>query len=180
MGVYLTQESMINEMAYEIVKNQTIMKYLVYDDILSDPILKADILNTQDYIYKVTTAEKEDYRIYPLPKVPNITEEKKTMILCWADIESSDGVFFKDYSIHFDVISHIDIWTIAGGIVRPLRIMDEINDIFAQKTTENSIGKLVPLTPSKARPYDSRGLFMGYRISFRGTDFTKSLCKGGS
>jgi len=176
MGVYATLESMINEMVYEIATNQNIMKYVVHDSVLVDPVLTPDIPNTQQYIYKSSNSEKADYRIYPLPKIPTITEEKKTMICCWIKTtNSSDGVYFKDYTILFDIICHLDIWTITGGIIRPLRIMDEINDLFALKSTQNSIGKLVPLDPQYL-VYDSRGLFCGYRLAFRGTDFTKNLC----
>lgn len=176
MGVYATLESMINEMVSEVAKNQTIMKYIVYDDVLADPVLKPDVPDVQSYIYRSTSAEKADYRLYPLPKIPTITEDKKSMILCWVrPTQASDSIYFKDFILYFDIISHIDIWTIAGGIVRPLRIMDEINDIFAFKASEYSIGKLVPLEPDY-KVYDSRGLYCGYRMAFKGTDFTKNMC----
>ncbi len=176
MGMYLTVESLINEMVFELVKNQTIMKYLVYDDITTDPAIKQNVEDTNSFIYRPTEAEKKDFRLYALPKVPTITEEKKSMILCWASPQEGDGDLIKDYYVYFDIVSHIDIWTISGGIIRPLRIMDEINNVFAFKETENSIGKLYPVE-SEYRVYDTRGLFCGYRMTFKGSDFTKSLCR---
>lgn len=175
MGVYASIELMINEMILELAKNQTVMKYIVYDDVLVDPISKPTITNTQSYIYRSNTTEVTDYRLFSLPKIPTITEEKKTLICCWFKSARTDGVYFQDYTITFDVICHLDIWQIAGGIIRPLRIMDEINDTFSRRNTPNSIGRLVPLDPQYL-VYDSRGLFCGYRLSYQGTDFTKNLC----
>jgi hypothetical protein len=175
MGIYASIELVINEMILELTKNQNVMKYIVYDDVLIDPISKPTITNTQSYIYRSSSAETMDYRLFSLPKIPTITEEKKTLICCWFKSARPDGIYFQDYMIVFDIICHLEIWQISGGIIRPLRIMDEINDIFSSKNTSNSIGKLIPLAPQYL-VYDSRGLFCGYRLSYQGTDFTKNLC----
>ncbi len=181
MGVYASIESTINEMIYEIASNQTIMKYLVYDDVLTNPLLKPDVQDTQSYIYKssVAPSPENNFRIFALPKMPFIIEDKQSMIMCWFKTASSvdDNVFYTDYTFVFDIVCHIDIWQINGGIIRPLRILDELNDIFFMKESENSIGKFTPLDP-QYMVYDSHGLYVGYRQVFEGTDFTKSLCTG--
>lgn len=177
MGVYSTIESVINEMAFEMSKNQTLMKYLVYDDVTADPLSLPDLTDTQKYIYKSYEPDfREDYRIFPLPKIPYMVEEKKTMICCY--YRKSNALmdpYNRDFEFVFDVITHLDIWQIKGGIIRPLRIMDEINNMFFMKKTPNSIGKMTNEEDS-ITTFDSQGLFMGYRLIFEGNDFTRSLC----
>jgi hypothetical protein len=181
MGVYYSIESIINEMVFEIARNQTIMKYLVYDDVRSDPILKPDVEDTQKFIYRssIAPSPENNFRIFPIPKMPYILEEKQSCILCWFKTGSpvNDDIYYSDFTFVFDIVSHIDIWQVDGGIIRPLRILDEINNIFFLKETQSSIGKLTPLDP-QYMVYDSRGLYCGYRLAFEGTDFTKSLCVG--
>ena len=178
-GIFKTAENMINEMIYEIASNQGILKYIVYDDVSVDSITLANITNPSDYIYspeKPSPSDTRGFRLFPIPKIPNVEEQKKTFVSCYVvqtDAAGGNNPFFSDYNLCFDIISHIDTWCIAGGIIRPLRIADGINDIFVQKQSENSMKKLYPIRNTYIQ---WNNLFCGYRLIYSATNFNKSLC----
>lgn len=177
MGVFLDCEKMVNEMIKAIASNQTIMKYICYDDVLVDPMLKPNLTNTQQYIYKPNTSSvDEDYRLFALPKVPLITEEKKSMICCWVkNISPSSSPQTRSYAIIFDIICHIENWQIAGGIIRPLRIMDELTENFFLRDLPFGL-KRPSLENAPYQVYDSKGYFCGYRLTFESAGFTRNMC----
>jgi hypothetical protein len=164
-------------MVLNVAQNETLMKYLVYDDVTVDPSVRPAVADVQQYIYKNNnTSSDSDFRILALPKVPIITEAKKSFICCWLKTtENSSSPQYKDYEIVIDVFAHIDIWLVSGGINRVFRLMDEINDIFFFKSTIESIKLLTAKEPTY-QVYDSKGYFCGYRMVFEGTNFTKGMC----
>lgn len=175
MGIYITARNMLNTMIQDILSNDNIMKYVVYDDVKIDPLTKPSISNPIDYLYNPQNPESLNYRVFQIPKIPNDTENQKTVIVgrVIKTHKIDDNHIYKNYTICFDIVSHIDLWAITGGKIRPLEIAEEINEIYSQYSTTNSIKKVFALDDSYIE-YNSR--FHGYRIIYSATDFTKDMC----
>ncbi|TRZ53915.1 MAG: hypothetical protein D4S01_00475 [Dehalococcoidia bacterium] len=168
-------EAMINEMLLLISSNQTIMKYLVYDDISIDPLSRPDISDAYQYIYNGKTQEVDgarQFRLFPTPFNPNIEEEKKTYILCYINPKrtKSNNPSEKEFSLCFDILSHKELWTITGGKIRPFRICEEINNVWNKRNSVNSINKIMPMDEGYIY-YNN--VFVGYRLEYMGTWFNK-------
>ncbi len=168
-------ETLINEMLATIASNQTIMKYVVYDTVSTDPLTLPDVENAYQYIYTgrvQTPNEMKKFRLFPTPFNPNIEEEKKTFILCRIVPRGTNPnkPTEKEFVVYFDVVCHKDLWTIIGGKLRPFRICEEINDLWNKRLTPNSINKMFPIKEDYIH-YNNQ--FAGYSIGYMGTWFNK-------
>ena len=169
-------EAMINEMLMVLASNQTIMKYVVYDDVTIDPLTLADVTDAYKYIYSGQTSDLNDiksFKLFPTPFSPNVSEDKKTFILCYIKPKRtmSDRPTEKEFSICFDVFTHKDIWTIVGGKLRVFRICEEINNIWNKRLSDNSINKIFPI--SEDYIFINNNLYCGYHLEYMGTWFNK-------
>lgn len=167
-------EALINEMLMVLASNQTIMKYVVYDTVSTDPLSLPDIDNTYQYIYTGRIQDPTDmkiFRLFPTPFNPNIEEEKKTFILCRIIPKRTDPnrPTEKEFHVCFDVMCHKDLWTIIGGKLRPFRICEEINNVWNKRLTQNSINKMFPVDEG----YIYTNQFVGYSVEYLGTWFNK-------
>lgn len=177
MGVYKSARKLLNEMIQDIVTNQFIMKYVVYDRCDIDPLALPNIDNPIQYLYNPQNPNPDnfEYRIFQIPKIPTVEETKKTIITgrIFETKEIRNNPYFKDYVVAFDIISHIDLWAIKGGLIRPLEIMELINELYNQKYTTNSMKPLYP----KSDPYiQYNNLFCGYRLIYEATNKNKNSC----
>jgi hypothetical protein len=124
-------ETLINEMLATIASNQTIMKYVVYDTVSTDPLTLPDVENAYQYIYTgrvQTPNEMKKFRLFPTPFNPNIEEEKKTFILCRIVPRGTNPnkPTEKEFVVYFDVVCHKDLWTIIGGKLRHLEFAKKL------------------------------------------------------
>jgi len=171
-GIFIAGEKMVNEMIYEITSNQSLLKYIAYDDIKIDPSTKSDVPNPTDLIFtpeKPTPTDLRGYRIFNIPKAQFVEEDKKTIVACYitkTEPAGSNQNVFGNYYICFDVVCHVDLWGINGGIIRPLRICDGINDVFNRKYSASSLRPLYPEINTFMN-WDSKGIFCGYRLIYK-------------
>jgi hypothetical protein len=171
-GIYLTAELIINEMISDLISNQTLMKYVVYDDTSIDPATKPNVLNPSQYIFKPEYPEVNTYRIFQIHKIPAVEENQKTIISAYLvkTKKIEDNPTYKDFIIAFDVITHININAIKGCKLRLLRILNEIDKVYNQKYTSQSIKKLFALDDTYIE-YNNN--FCGYRLLYSATNFAK-------
>jgi hypothetical protein len=177
MGIYQSAENMLNEMLYVIASNDDIMKLIAYDDTITSPLSSTPIANPQDYIYSPESPYDNTYRLYPMCKIPNATEDKKTVI-CVELLKSKqidNNPYFRHYIVAFDVVVHIDIKIIKGGIRRDLQIMDRINELFNQKYNSDTMKRAFQEDDGYVQYNDK---FVGYRLiySFTNKNSHNALC----
>jgi hypothetical protein len=168
MGVYVDARNLLNEMLYDIVCNETLMKYIVYDNVDVDPLSLPAIVNPKQYIFNPLNPKSDAYRIFPIPKIPATDELAKTIIVgrILQTKPIGNNPFHKNYVIAFDVISHVYLWAIPGGKLRPLEIMDLLNELYNQKYSPNSMKPLFP----ESDPYITYTKdFCGYRLVYNAT-----------
>lgn len=160
-------------MCMDLVKNKNLMKYLVYNDTIIDPLGKNDITSPSQYIFNpknYTPGNQESldkFRIYQT-RMPDITQSAKSIIAVNLLRTESipDNPYFKQYIIYFDVITHVDINVISGGKIRLFEIMDLIHEQYNQKYTSNSVQALFPLDDV---PIAYNDKFFGFRLPYRCT-----------
>ena len=137
----------------EILDSENLIKLIKHDvyDPLSQPI-------------EATPASLIFNRIYPIPKIPDAQEQKKTILTAtFSNAILSNNIKIKDYKLIFCIISHIDLWRVKDNL-RPYLIAQEIDQIFNEKRgTQLSLGKVM---------FDSfiyrqwNEIFCGYHLSY--------------
>ena len=139
------------------ISSQDLCKLLYYNN--STPLSETNIENTTTLLFN---------NIYPTPIIPNITDEAKTFISIILDDFSlvSSNTEYKTSKILFNIISHIDLWMIDGGI-RPYSIMTEIDKLFNEQRIIG-IGKL---SIERANWIAANEKFQGYRMVYKITEF---------
>jgi hypothetical protein len=175
MGVYRSANNIIHEIIGDILQNETIMKYLVYDFIDKDPSEEDPILNPKQYLFNPANPLSEKARIFPLPKIITAEENEKTLICVYMHKTKAikGNPYFKDYIICIDIISHTNLWATYPKDTRPLIIMDEINEMYAMKHTTNSIKTITPKDDIRVI---ANNKFYGYSMIIEATNINKD-CK---
>jgi len=172
MGVYRSANNIVHEIIGDILDNETIMKYLVYDVVDKDYSTLYPIINPVQYLFNPANPLDEKARIFPMPKDMTTETQEKTLICVYMHQTKSikDNTFYKDYIICVDIISHLNIWATYPKDNRILIIMDEINEIYASKYTSNST-RLI--TPQDDIRIIANNKFHGYSIVMKATNITK-------
>lgn len=177
MGVYLKAESVINDMIYSIVTNEELMKLIVYDTTITNPLSSTPVADPQQYIYNPSEPNLNTYRLYPMMKIPNANEREMT-IVC-AELIRTESInnnpYYKNYIVSFNIITHAAVKTVAGGIRRDLQILDRINELYNQKYSSDTMKPLFPLSDRYVQ-YNTN--FCGYELIYSLTNVSSSnaLC----
>jgi len=128
----------ISEIADRLYANQTLCKYLYYDQ--SNPLDQPDISNTE-----VLYTDYENQRLMFNPFTRNI-EDSRMSKLCVLlnNIESDRTGYFKQISLDCIIACHNELWTITVADqdigVRPLLIWDELDATLGEYQTRG-VGK---------------------------------------
>ena len=138
-----------------IIDNQNLCKLLYYNS--NTPLLEGDITNTHSLIMN---------NIYPFPIVPDIEEDAKNIITIILDDFRSSNSEYKTSKIVFNILCHIDLWSISGGL-RPLSILNEIDRLFNQQRIA-TIGKLDFVS---TRWITANKNWQGYQVAYKVTEF---------
>lgn len=157
-GRFIELNNNMNYIIQLLLKNQNLLKFLYYNDY--NPLSQPDISNPKSLLFN---------NIYPLPKIQEATEEQKSIIsviLSNAHLRD-DNIKLKDYKIIFYIMSHIDLWTISGGI-RPLLISHELDTIFNEIKVSQFVGKVLF---GDWIPKEFNNKFYGYYMSYEVTNF---------
>lgn len=161
MGFYGHLEYITNKMAGLLLTNQEFIKYLQYDD--DDPLSHPDI--SQDELGK-TIDKLKDTRFFLQPKPSKISWQSGVyveMFLSRDNPERRSGGLFTSYIITFNIICHLDKWTIKNGI-RPYRIMNIIDYTFNGANIKDiSFDEIRPLGSQFLKFADN---FEGYRLGY--------------
>jgi hypothetical protein len=174
MGIYKNMQSAFVDMVYDLITDEDLCKLLYYDSY--NPLSEVIVPDPSKMIYKGGDIIEEDYhRIFLTPKIPVITDEKKTLILPKIlEIQPvPNDIYYKYFDVTFDILTHISLWCIANDELRVFEIMDKINKKYDKKYKTESIGWAVP----NDTPYIyANEKWCGYSLSYRFTNWDK-LCR---
>lgn len=142
----------INIVTMTMLTSQNLCKYL--SDNSTTPLLSSDILDTTTLMFN---------NIFPTPITPLPSDKNKSLITIVLDDFSlnRDHVSFKTSKIIFNIICHIDLWKIDGGI-RPYAIMSEIDKLFGMQRVVG-IGRTLF---DRSRWISINEKFQGYQLSY--------------
>lgn len=149
----------INSVLMTMLGSQNLCKLLYYND--DDPFSMPDLSNTSVTLFN---------NIYPTPVVPQTTDASKSMITLVLDdfALARNNTAFKTSRIVFNVLIHIDLWTMPGtGKLRPYSILNEIDKLFNQ---QNIIG-IGQLTFERCRWMGLGDKWQGYQVSYKTYEF---------
>jgi len=151
----------INAVATKIYNNQTLCKYLYYDQY--DPLAQPDIADTT-----ILYTDEDNQRLLFNPFI--VAQEDNRLTRLGVNIDDVDvdrTEYFKNISIDCILVCHNDLWRVSVSDddigVRPLLIMDELDSIFVDSSTKGigsdklSYSKLIYLND----------YYTGYRICYK-------------
>lgn len=142
----------------ELLKDADLLKLLTYNS--STPLSQLNVNNPKSLLFN---------KIYPVYKIPTVEEKEKSILTyVFSNAKLTDNVKFKEYKLIFNIICHIDLWTIKDSI-RPYEIAERIDNIFNEKRgTQLSIGKVI-FEDFIYREYNSK--FAGFYLCYKLVDF---------
>jgi hypothetical protein len=142
-----------------ILKNDTLIKLLYYNspNITSEP----NLTNAQK------VALVNDY-IKLVPKIPKDIEFKNYLIIQMNDFSSvADDFTYRSFVLNFDVLCHADNWIMDDYMLRPIKILHELDSMF----NNSKLDSLGPVNFISANQLVLNEDLMGYTIFFRITNF---------
>lgn len=135
-----------------LLSSQDLCKLLYYTN--DNPLEQPDIQDTTSLLFN---------KIYPYPFTPNVQDEATSIInVVLTNFRLNQNRSFKDGEICFNILCHINLWKISGGL-RPYSILKEIDELFNGERIVG-IGKL---------EYKNNGLlwanekYCGYSLVYR-------------
>lgn len=151
---FSTVENDLSKLIEKIFSNQNILKMLYYNT--SDCLLKDDI--TDDII--INEISQNNVRIVPKLEIP---ENKGSYLIITFDQFSPNGSNpeFLDNMIIIDVLCPIDTWMMDSYMLRPFKIMHELNSLL-DKSKFNGIGKVNFVGANLL----NLGDYTGYQLSY--------------
>lgn len=175
MGIFNTIETAFKDMVSDIVTSEDICKLLWYD--VYNPLSQTIPATPTLMIYTGKDDQKEEsyHRIFLTPKIPTVTENKKTIIVprIWniglMGNKNETNVQYSDFVVVFDIITHVSLWTIENSGIRVFKIMEELNNLYSYKRKDYGIGKSIPVDIPYITPAEK---WCGYRLGYKFTDFT--------
>lgn len=137
-----------------ILKNDRLVKLLYYND--------TNVENKPN----LTNQEKKNLiesQIKLVPRIPKDPEMKNYLIISLDNFNAvGDLNTFKSYSLSFDILCHADNWTMDDYMIRPFKIMAELDKTF----NGSKIDTLGPVTFSSARQLLVSEELMGYSVYY--------------
>lgn len=146
----------INNTLLTLIGSQDLCKLLYYNS--PNPLSEPDISDTYSLLFS---------KIYPVPKLLYAADEAGSLLtVIFDEFQLGGNVGYKNGTIVFNIISHIDTWRIDGGL-RPYSIANEIDTIFNNKRIAG-IGKMVF---DRMRFLWVNDKFSGYTLEYKIIDF---------
>ena len=152
---FSTVEKDFSDITGRIVANETILKLLYFNS--SDCLSNEDLVITPEIIGEVV---KDNLRIVPSVKVP---ENKGSYIIITFDsfTENPHNPEFMNNLVLMDVLCPEDTWMMDSYMMRPFKIMHELQRMFHDKPL-NGIGKVFFLGANLL----NLGDYVGYQMAF--------------
>lgn len=105
-----------------LFSDQQLLKLLFHTT--NDSLSKPDIIDAKD----LQTISEECIKISPNIQIP---PSKRSMIMVTVDsIIPSDNPKFVSYNLIFDVLCPVELWMMDDYMLRPFKIMHEIDQLF--------------------------------------------------
>lgn len=151
---FSTVEHDFEKLIEKIFSNQNILKMLYYN--ISDCLDKDDIVDN-DILNEIS---KQNIRIVPKLEIP---DNKGSYLIITFDQFSPNGTNpeYMDNMILIDVLCPVDIWMMDSYMLRPFRIMHELNGLL-DKRKLNGIGKVNFLGSNLL----NLGDYTGYQVAY--------------
>ena len=152
---FSTVEKDFSDITGRIMANETILKLLYFNS--SDCLNNKDLVITPEIIGEVV---KENLKIVPSLKVP---KNKGSYIIITFDSfsENSHNPEFMNNVILMDVLCPEDTWIMDSYMMRPFKIMHELQKMFHDKPL-NGIGKVFFIGANLL----NLGDYVGYQMAF--------------
>jgi hypothetical protein len=148
-------KSIINK----ILKNDNLVKLIYYN---TPSIENQQNLTNEQKVSLINT------QIKMVPKIDKDLDFKNYVIVQFDKFVSFDeGTEFKQFLLNFDIICHSDFWIMDDYMLRPFKIMNEIDSMF-NKSKLNSFG---PVTFLSAEQLILNENLMGYSLFYRVHEF---------
>jgi len=164
MAFFQTLNSNINLVTEMILNNVDLCKLIGYDN--NDPLSNPPIPITRDLLMD---------RVFPLPKDPAAIVDKKSIINAYFYMSEPYHVNsgFRKIELRFDIMSHIDLWMIDGGI-RTYSMSNYIDEMFNNVIIAQLSGKAVYFKGWKAVKYSE--FYYGYHLVYELSDNSNVGC----
>ena len=152
---FSTVEKDFSDITGRIMANETILKLLYFNS--SDCLSNKNLVITPEIIGEVV---KDNLRIVPSVKVP---ENKGSYIIITFDsfTENPHNPEFMNNVVLMDVLCPEDTWMMDSYMMRPFRIMHELQHLFNDRPL-NGIGKVCFLGANLL----NLGDYSGYQMTF--------------
>lgn len=174
MDIFETIESAFSSMVNDMITSPDLCKLLYYD--VSNPLSQIAVVNPQQMIFTGKDDQQEEsyHRIFLTPKIPTVTDKKKTIIMPKIlEINPvQDNIHYADFLIVFDIFTHMSLWSIEKNGIRIFKIMSKLNALYNLKHKSYGIGRGILQKVPYFTPVEKWG---AYRLAFRFTDFSKKL-----
>ena len=173
MGIFKTIESAFAGMVYDITNSSDMCKLIRNDNY--DPLSLPSPATPTNMIYiGGDVIETIEHRIFLTPKIPTISEEKKTIIIPRIEAiqtPGGDNFYYRDFVTSFNILTHVSLWAIKGNGIRVLQIADLINNLYDRQRKEQGIGWAIPIGVQRIQPNDN---WCGYALGYKFTNFSKN------
>lgn len=152
---FSTVEKDFADITGRILQNEDIVKLLYFNS--ADCLTNIESIVTPQILEEVA---KENVRIIPSLEIP---ENKGSYLIITFDAftPNSNNPEFMNNLILIDVLCPSDIWMMDSYMMRPFRIMHELQGLFHEKTL-NGIGKVYLLGANLL----NLGDYTGYQMAF--------------
>lgn len=144
----------------KILKNDKLVKLLYYNQ------------SNVDNLPNLTNTEKaaliHDY-IKIVPRLPKDLESKNYLIIQMDQFTpaSADDNRYRSFLLSFDVLCHADTWVMDDYMLRPFKILQELDSMFNM----SKLHSLGPVSFASANQIIINEELMGYSIYYRVLDF---------
>lgn len=153
---FSTVESDFQVLVEKIFSNQNILKMLYYGTV--DCLSKSDITDNEI----LNEISKENVRIVPDIKIP-INQGAYLVITFDNFSPNSENPEYIDNFIFIDVLCPIDLWIMDSYMLRPFKIMHELNKMI-DKSKFNGIGKVNFIGANLLNLGDYSGYQLAYSV----------------
>jgi hypothetical protein len=156
---FLDTGSNLRKILNKILKNDTLIKLLYYNS--SNVDSEPNLTNEQ----KVALVN-DLIRLYP--RLPKDSEFKNYIVIQMDAFNTiDDDYLFRGFTLTFDVFCHVDNWIMDDYMLRPLKILHELDSMFNNSKLD-SLGPVVFLGSDQIVLNED---MMGYSIYFRIVNF---------
>jgi hypothetical protein len=152
---FLDSGTNLKKVVNRILKNDTLVKLLYYNT--------SNVEGQQNLTNQQKVALINDY-IKLVPKLPKDMEQKNYLVVQMGQFAAlGDDMNFRAFTLGFDIICHSDNWIMDDYMLRPFKILHELDSMF----NNAKLDSLGPTTFLTAEQIVINEDFMGYSIYFR-------------